>query len=454
MSLTYTSVVDASVDEVFAWHGRPGAITRLMPPWQPVSVAHEADSLRDGRAVLRLPGRISWVAAHQPAGYDPPHQFVDQLASSPLSAVLSWRHTHRFAAEGDRTRVTDTVDTVVPAAALQAMFAYRHASLAGDLASHARARDWGAKPMTVAVTGASGLVGTAVSALLTTGGHQVISLVRRPAGAPGERQWDPGNPAPDLLAGADAVIHLAGASIAGRFSESRKAAIRDSRIGPTRRLAQCAAATPDGPRAFVSASAIGYYGADRGDEVLTETSPRGTGFLAEVVADWEQASRPAAEAGLRCVQVRTGIVQSPRGGTLALLRPLFAAGLGGRLGDGQQWLSWIGLDDLSDIYLRAVSDPGLSGPVNAVAPHPVRNAGYTRVLAATMRRPALLPIPSLGPKLLLGEQGAAELALASQRVQPASLTEAGHRFRYPELPTALGHLLGHEDARSDHGVRP
>jgi NAD dependent epimerase/dehydratase family enzyme len=133
---------------------------------------------------------------------------------------------------------------------------------------------------------------------------------------------------------------------------------------------------------------------------------------------------------------------------------VFAGGLGGRLGDGQQWLSWIGLDDLADIYLRAVSDPGLSGPVNAVAPHPVRNAGYTRVLAATMRRPALLPIPSLGPKLLLGEQGAAELALASQRVEPASLTEAGHRFRYPELPAALGHLLGHEDARSDHGVRP
>ncbi|HEY1917874.1 MAG TPA: TIGR01777 family oxidoreductase [Streptosporangiaceae bacterium] len=459
MSLTYTSVVDAPVEEVFAWHGRPGAITRLMPPWQPVSVVSEAASLRDGRAELRLPGGIPWVAEHQPDDYDPPHQFADKLVGSPVSFALPWRHTHRFAAEGHATRVTDTVDTAVPAPALRAMFRYRHAQLAGDLASQARARDWlaqpttepttqpVAEPITVAVTGANGLVGTALTALLTTGGHRVVRLTRGPAEAPGQRHWDPDDPAADLLDGVDAVIHLAGASIAGRFTDEHKAAIRDSRLDPTRRLAHRAATTAGGPRVFVSASAIGYYGPDRGDEVLTEDSPRGKGFLADVVAGWEDATHPAAEAGLRCVQVRTGIVQSPKGGTLQLLRPLFATGLGGRIGDGRQWLSWIGLDDLADIYLRAVCDSGVSGPVNAVAPQPVRNAGYTRALAATLRRPALLPVPALGPRLLLGEQGAAELALASQRVEPTRLLTAGHHFRYPELSGALGHLLGHEPDR-------
>jgi uncharacterized protein (TIGR01777 family) len=197
-------------------------------------------------------------------------------------------------------------------------------------------------------------------------------------------------------------------------------------------------------RAFVTASAIGIYGADRGDEVLTETSARGDGFLAGVVADWEDATGPAARAGIRTVQVRTGIVQDPRGGALHLLHPLFAAGLGGRLGGGQQWLAWIGLDDLLDIYLQAVTDPALSGPVNAVAPAPVRNAAYTAALARVLRRPAVLPVPAFGPRLLLGAEGASEIAEASQHVYPQRLIDAGHYFRYPELEPALRHVLGRE----------
>jgi uncharacterized protein (TIGR01777 family) len=163
-----------------------------------------------------------------------------------------------------------------------------------------------------------------------------------------------------------------------------------------------------------------------------------------VVAGWEDATTPAAAAGIRTVQVRTGIVQSPRGGMLRLLSRLFEAGLGGRLGDGKQWLAWIALDDLLDIYLRAVLDPGLSGPVNAVAPEPVRNADYTRTLAAVLRRPAVLPVPGFGPRLLLGDEGAREIAQASQHVRPERLTGAGHRFRQPELTGALRHLFGHE----------
>jgi uncharacterized protein (TIGR01777 family) len=196
----------------------------------------------------------------------------------------------------------------------------------------------------------------------------------------------------------------------------------------------------------VSASAIGFYGYDCGDTVLNEDSPRGDGFLADVVADWEAATASAADAGLRVVTVRTGIVQSSAGGTLKLLRPLFAAGLGGRLGSGRQWLSWIGIDDLLDIYYRALYDTRLVGPVNAVGPEPVRNAEYTGALAATMHRPALLPVPSFGPRLLLGRQGAVELAEANQRVRPERLNALGHRFRCMTVTDALAHQLGHDPA--------
>jgi uncharacterized protein (TIGR01777 family) len=245
------------------------------------------------------------------------------------------------------------------------------------------------------------------------------------------------------LSGVDVVVHLAGASIAGRFTDRHKAAIRDSRIEPTRRLADAAALADDGPAIFVNASAIGYYGFDRGDALLCEESVRGDGFLADVVADWEAATAPAAEAGLRVVTVRTGIVQSARGGTLRLMRPLFAAGLGGRLGSGAQWLAWIGLDDLLDVYHRALYDDRVSGPVNAVAPEPVRNVDYTKALAGVLNRPALLPVPSVGPRLLLGEQGARELAEANQRVVPTKLQALGHRFRRSHLTDALAHELGH-----------
>lgn len=322
------------------------------------------------------------------------------------------------------------------------MFDYRHRQLAGDLAAHRLAAQHGLRPLTVAVTGSSGLVGSALTAFLRTGGHRVIRLVRRAARGDDERRWDPEDPDPGLCDGVDAVIHLAGASIAGRFTDRHREAVRDSRIGPTRRLAELLGRGRPRPAALISASAIGYYGYDRGDETLTEDSDRGDGFLADVVADWEQATTPALDAGVRVMQVRTGIVQSPRGGTLKLMRPLFSAGLGGRLGDGRQWLSWIGIDDLIDVYHRALWDSRLNGPVNAVAPQPVRNREYTTALAAVLHRPAVLPVPSLGPRLLLGGQGARELAGASQRVAPAKLAAAGHRFRHPDIERALRHLLG------------
>lgn len=451
MGIEYSSVVDASRDDVFAWHGRPGAIQRLLPPWQPMRVVREATSLADGRAVLALPGGLRWVADHQPGDYEPPARFVDalghgRLRSVPTRLIGSWRHEHRFDAVGDtRTRVTDRVDTPVPGRLLRQTFRYRHRQLADDLAAHRRSHDHGVRPATVAVTGSSGLIGTALTAFLSTGGYRVIRLVRRAPCGDGERRWDPDAPARGLLDGVDAVVHLAGVSIAGRFDDAHKAAVRGSRIEPTRRLAARAATASNGPAVFVCASAIGGYGFDRGDELLDETARRGSGFLADVVTDWEAATTPAAEAGLRVVNVRTGVVQTPRGGTLRLLRPLFAAGLGGRLGSGRQWLSWIDLDDLLDVYHRALADPALSGPVDAVSPEPVRNSEYTRTLARVLHRPALLPVPDIGPRLLLGEQGARELAEADQRVVPRRLLDAGHRFRRPTLEQCLRHQLGHLD---------
>ncbi|MGD1254281.1 TIGR01777 family oxidoreductase [Mycobacterium seoulense] len=449
MGLEYSSVVDAPIDEVFAWHARPGAFARLSPPWQPMRLVSEAASLKDGRATLALPGGLRWVAVHQAGGYDPPRRFVDAiggdgLATLPARIAVRWRHSHDFEeVGGGRTRVIDRVDTPVPGSLLRPMFTYRHRQLADDLAAHRLGADNGLAPATIAVTGASGLVGSALAAFLSTGGHRVIRLVRGSPRGDDEREWNPDDPAPGLFDGVDAVIHLAGASIAGRFTEKHRRAIRDSRIGPTRRLAEALGRMSQRPAVLVSASAIGYYGSDRGDDILTEDSDRGDGFLADVVADWEAATAPAEQSGVRVVRVRTGIVQSPRGGTLKLMRPLFSAGLGGRLGDGRQWLSWTGIDDLVDVYHRALWDQALSGPVNAVAPQPVRNSEYTATLARVMHRPAMLPVPSLGPRVLLGEEGARELACASQRVLPHKLSAVGHRFRQPDLDQALRHLLGH-----------
>jgi uncharacterized protein (TIGR01777 family) len=448
MGLDYSSVVDAPITDVFDWYARPGAFGRLSPPWQPLRLVTEATSLEDGRATLALPGGLRWVAVHQPDGYDPPRRFVDAiggdgLAALPARIALRWRHTHEFEDLGDdRTKVIDMVDTPVPGSLLRPMFDYRHRQLADDLAAHRLAAENGLRPLTVAVTGSSGLVGSALTAFLRTGGHRVIQLVRHSARSADERRWHPDDPGPGLFDGIDAVIHLAGASIAGRFTDEHRKAIRDSRIGPTRRLSELLGRSEGRPGVLISASAVGYYGYDRGDETLTEDSGRGDGFLADVVTDWEEATTPAQQAGVRVVQVRTGIVQSPAGGTLKLMRPLFSAGLGGRLGDGRQWLSWIGIDDLVGIYHRALWDSTVSGPVNAVAPQPVRNSEYTTILAAVLHRPAVLPVPSLGPRLLLGGQGARELACASQRVAPAKLAAAGHRFRQPDLDQALRHLLG------------
>lgn len=433
----HSSVITAPVQEVFDWHARPGALSRLLPPWQPVHVISAATSLRDGTTVLGMPAGRRWIAQHQSEDYQPGRRFVDELASRPFLIPLSWRHTHEFVEDPAGTRMIDTVETSAPGRLLRSMFRYRHDQVAAEIATLQWSRELFPEPLTIAVSGSSGTVGSALVPYLRVLGHRVITLVRHPTADVDERHWDPHAPAADLLHDVDAVVHLAGASVAGRFSDGHRAAIRDSRIEPTGLLVRVAQEC--GVQTFVSASAIGFYGSDRGDETLTETSAPGEGFLAEVVRDWEAAARADS---LRSVQIRTGIVQSPRGGALAVQLPLFRAGLGGPMGSGAQWNSWIGLDDLLDVYLRAVVDSRVEGPVNAVARRPVRQRDYARTLARVLHRPGVLPTPTAALRVVLGAEGADALPLASQRVLPDALTTLGHTFRYEELEPALRHLLG------------
>jgi len=299
--------------------------------------------------------------------------------------------------------------------------------------------------MRLAITGSTGLVGSEVVTVLSAAGHEVVRLVRR-APAPGEKavRWDPERGEVDAagLEGLDAVVHLAGENIAsGRWNAARKAVIRDSRVTGSRFLCETLAGLARPPKTLVCASAIGYYG-DRGADVLTEESSPGAGFLPEVCREWEAASTPAALKGIRIVALRIGMVLSRRGGALARMLPLFRAGLGGVIGSGRQYVSWVALDDLPHIILHALQRGDLRGPVNAVAPGPVTNREFTEALGKALSRPTPLPVPAFALRLAVGGEMADALLLASARVFPRRLEETGYRFRFPELGVALRHMLG------------
>jgi len=298
--------------------------------------------------------------------------------------------------------------------------------------------------MRIAVTGSSGLIGAALTRSLEADGHSVVPVVRRPVAA-GEAavRWDPDAGTIDAAAleGLDGVVHLAGAGIGDkRWSDDYKRTILESRTKGTELLARTLAGLDAPPPVLVSGSAIGIYG-DTGDAEVDESAPPGDDFLAGVCVQWEAATAPATEAGIRVPLVRTGIVLSPHGGALAKLLPLFKLGLGGRMGSGRQWWSWVSLDDEVDA-IRWLLDHDVAGPVNVVAPQPVTNAQLTKTLAAVLHRPSLVPVPSFGPKLLLGGELAESLLFTSQRVQPRVLAESGYPFRHPDLEGALRSLLG------------
>lgn len=297
--------------------------------------------------------------------------------------------------------------------------------------------------MNILVSGSTGLIGSALVPALGAAGHRVRRLVRGPSGgAGGDVRWDPEAGVLDAggLEGCDAVVHLAGENIAGRWTAAKKRRIRDSRVKGTGLLAQALARLGRPPRVLVCASAIGYYG-DRGAEAMREDSPRGKGFLAEVCAEWEAAAAPAAQKGIRVVNLRFGVVLSPRGGALAKMLLPFRLGLGGTVGRGNQWMSWIAIDDAVGAILHALQSEALRGPANAVAPNPVTNRDFTRALGRAVRRPTIFPMPAFAARLAFGEM-AEELLLASTRVEPVKLLATRYAFRHPEVEGALRHLLG------------
>jgi uncharacterized protein (TIGR01777 family) len=397
------------------------------------------------------PVPTTWKLEHR--DYIANQQFRDVLVEGPFT---SWVHTHGFSPDGPQASVLDdhiayelplgglgdAVAGGFAAGTLQRVFAYRHAVTLNDLERHAEFAD---RPrMRIAITGATGFIGSQLAAFLSTGGHEVLRIGRG-AVRPGvvDVSWDPHRGQLDgrALEGVDAVIHLAGASIADRWSDAHKRAIRDSRVEGTSLLAHTLAGLSRKPRVLLSGSAIGVYGS-RGDEVLDEGSHFGTDFLADVGRAWEAATAPAERAGIRVVHLRTGIVQGAAGGALAKQAPLFKLGLGGPLGSGTQWVSPIALDDHIGATHFCLMRDDIAGPVNLVAPDAVTNATFTKVLAHVLSRPALAPAPAFALRLALGREMADATVLASQRVVPGALQAKGFRWRHASLEQMLRFELG------------
>ncbi len=292
----------------------------------------------------------------------------------------------------------------------------------------------------VLVSGSSGLVGSSLVPSLTAAGYQVTRLGRSGPSSEGRLAWDPAKPlAPEFVSGFDAVVHLAGESIVGRWTEEKKRRIVESRVPPTRHLAEALAKTSQPPRVLICASAIGYYG-DRGDELLREDSAPGQLLTSQMCQQWEAATQAATAAGIRTVSLRTGIVLSTAGGALKKMLLPFRLGIGGNVGNGQQWMSWVDLQDVTAAILHILKTDSIRGPVNMTSPNPVTNAEFTKTLASVLSRPAVFPMPTYAARLVFGQM-ADELLLASQRVEPAKLLASGYVFRRPDLRQSLMAIL-------------
>lgn len=450
----FASRIAAPTADVFEWHAKPGAFERLQPPWEHVEILERTGGIDGGRVTLRVAlGPIWWRWVSEHSDYEAGRQFRDTQTEGPFAR---WEHTHRVEPDGGaESRLVDEIEYELPFGHLAEllagsavrhklvrMFQYRHRVTADDVASHQKYR--GVSPMRILMTGSSGLVGNSLMPFLTTGGHSVVRLVRRAAPlAENIVSWDPSAGRIDAagLEGCDAVVHLAGESIAARrWSAKQKDLISSSRVAGTRLLCESLARLAKPPQVLVSASAIGFYG-DRGDSPMTEESAPGAGFLSEVCQEWEAATEPAARAGIRVVNLRIGIVLSPAGGALKKMLTPFRLGVAGKMGSGRQYMSWIALDDVIGAIHHAIMAPEVRGPVNATAPNPVTNYEFTKTLGRVLRRPTIFPMPAFAARLAFGEMADA-LLLASTRVEPARLLAAGYRFRFPNLEDALRHLLG------------
>lgn len=447
--------IAASAERVFRWYRRPGALERLTPPWVTMRVLDRSGGIEGGaRVSLRLnvgPWHVPWTLEH--CDFVENRQFRDVQVSGPFA---SWSHVHRVEPDGDNScYIEDEVEYALPGgrlghllageriqAELDRLFVYRHRILQHDLAIEtAHPVD---KPLKILISGSSGLIGSALASFLTTAGHRVVRLVRPSSQAGGDAvPWDPSVRLlnPDDIEGCDAVIHLSGESLdALRWTAAKKREILESRVRSTRLLCETLATLKHAPRTLLSASAIGFYG-DRGGEILSEESDPGAGWLSEVCRQWEQNTEPAAKAGIRVVNLRTGVVLSPRGGVLARLLPVARLGLGGPIGTGWQFMSVIAIDDLVSAIYHVLLNESLSGPVNMVGPRAIPQRELAKTLGMVLERPAVLRFPAFVAQRLFGEMADA-LLLSSARVEPRRLIESGFAFQFPELEMALRHLLG------------
>ncbi len=454
-SFTKESRIDAPVRNVFQWHARPGALERLSPPWDPLEVIEHSGGIQKGATVLLKmkagPIPYRWAAEH--TQYQTDRLFQDQQKRGPFAY---WQHTHTFEPDANEScRMQDRIDYALPVdplsrpflpvinQKLERIFNYRHTTLAHDLALH-HARP-SKQSLKIVVSGASGVLGQAIIPFFTTGGHQVKRLVRRQSASSHDLLWNPyaGELEPAGLKDTDVVINLSGESIGeGRWTKAKKRRIIQSRINTTTLIAETVAQLDPPPKVLLNASAIGFYG-DQGDACVAEDSCCGADFISEVCDDWEKAAAPALKKGIRVVFLRIGVVLTPRGGALRKMLLPFRMGLGGPFGSGQQYVSFIGVDDVIGAVHHIINDDSLEGPVNLVAPQPVTNQEFARTLGEVLKRPSALPAPSFVIKALFGQMGR-EIVLSGARVEPDKLTASGYRFRNPDLEGVLRHVLGLE----------
>lgn len=434
---------------VYDWHAAPGAFQRLTPPWDRVEVESASGGIKTGaRVVLRIgrpPFTLRWTAEH--TEHQCGEMFVDVQRSGPFK---SWRHSHLFLPHAGGSLLRDEISYQLPLGAvgglmagrsvrrkLDRMFRYRHDVTREDLRAHT---EWPPGAIRrVLLTGASGLIGSALHAFLTTGGLEVLPLRRSPR-IPGE---SPGWADPERVRtfAPDAVIHLAGEPLlGGRLGPAKQQSVRESRVDLTRSLCRILRSLEKPPRVLLSASAVGIYG-DRGSAEVTETTPPGTGFLCNLCNDWEAAARSLADVGTRIALLRIGVVLSPQGGALRAMLPAAKLGLGGPLGSGQQFIPWISIDDCIYAIHRAMMDDQISGPVNICAPEPATSRELARTLGRVLKRPAILPVPAFALRLRFGAL-ADEALLSSACVRPQVLASRGFSFRHATLESALRHLLG------------
>lgn len=452
--------LDDSAEEVFQWMGRPGAFERLNPPWQPFRGLMRTGSIETGgEATVLIPLgmlRLRWMLEHR--DFVEGRQFREVQLKGPFA---HWSHLTSAEPDGpDSCFLDNRVEYSLPLGLagrvlvaglvlrrLESAFRYRNSTLDQDLKAHRRYESM--PRYKVAISGASGTIGSNLAHYLTTAGHQVKRLVRAtgPRGQSGGDSsvipWDPARGVLDGadLEGLDALVHLSGETIMGRWTPAKKQRMRESRVGTARLLADTLAGLENPPTVFLCASAVGIYGSSGGDVVMDEDSPAGEGFLGELAREWEEASEAAAQAGIRVVHLRLGPVVTPLGGMLKSMLPPFKAGVGGPVGNGRQYVSWISLDDTLGAFEHCMMTQALQGPVNITAPEPVTNEELTRALGKTLRRPTLFKVPGLALKAALGEM-ADESLLGSTRAVPSKLLGSGYEFRHPDIRTALRHVLG------------